>query len=63
MDQDVKPALANEECDIIVILCGPVSHVESHEEKIANRFTILIFHGNLLRDAQNLNESCLLDFL
>ena len=63
MNQDVKPALANEECDIIVIFCGPVSHVKRHEEKIANRFTILIFHGNFLRDAQNLNESSLLDFL
>lgn len=62
MDQYIKPALAYEECDIIVILSGPVCHVECHEEKIANRFTILILHGNFLRDAQNLNEGCLFDF-
>ena len=63
MDQYVKPTLAYEECDVVVIFGGPVCHVESHEEKIANRFTILVLHGYLLRDAQNLNESCLLDLL
>ena len=48
VDEDIKPALADQEGHIVVVISRPVGGFECHEEQVANRLRALVFHRNLL---------------